>query len=104
MISHPSGFPKGDYLQSVNAKVLVCSATYTSFFMGFKSGQFADQSSSVIPWSLNQVLILLTVWPCAKLINTDWGNFTMDFKHPRICATGFYIQLLGPWFINETQN
>ena len=36
------------------------------FSMGFRSGEFASQSSTVIPWSLNQVLVLLAVWAGAK--------------------------------------
>ena len=31
-----------------------------------RSGEFAGQSNTVIPWSLNQVLVLLTVWAGAK--------------------------------------
>ncbi len=34
--------------------------------MGFRSGEFADQSSTVTPWSLNQLLVLLAVWAGAK--------------------------------------
>ena len=36
------------------------------FSMGFSSGEFAGQSSTVIPWSLDQVLVLLAVWAGAK--------------------------------------
>ncbi len=32
------------------------------FSMGFRSGEFAGQSSTVTPWSLNQLLVHLTVW------------------------------------------
>ncbi len=32
------------------------------FSMGFKSGEFAGQSSTVTPWSLNQLLVPLAVW------------------------------------------
>ncbi len=34
--------------------------------MGFRSGEFAGQSSTVTPWSLNQVLVPLAVWAGAK--------------------------------------
>ncbi len=30
--------------------------------MGFRSGEFAGQSSTVTPWSLNQLLVPLAMW------------------------------------------
>ncbi len=36
------------------------------FSMGFRTGEFAGQSSTVTPWSLNQLLVLLAVWAGAK--------------------------------------
>ncbi len=36
------------------------------FSMGFRSGEFADQSSAVTPWALNQLLVHLAVWAGAK--------------------------------------
>ncbi len=36
------------------------------FSMGFRSGEFAGQSSTVTPWSLNQFLVPLAVWAGAK--------------------------------------
>ncbi len=36
------------------------------FSMGFRSGEFAGQSSTPTPWSLNQILVLLAVWAGAK--------------------------------------
>ncbi len=36
------------------------------FSMGLRSGEFAGQSSTVTPWSLNQLLVLLAVWAGAK--------------------------------------
>ncbi len=36
------------------------------FSMGFRSGEFAGQSSTVTPWSLNQLLVPLSVWAGAK--------------------------------------
>ncbi len=36
------------------------------FSMGFRSGEFAGQSSTVTPRSLNQLLVPLAVWACAK--------------------------------------
>ncbi len=32
------------------------------FSKGFRSGEFAGQSSTVTPWSLNQLLVPLAVW------------------------------------------
>ncbi len=36
------------------------------FFMGFRSTEFAGQSSTPTPWSFNQLLVLLAVWAGAK--------------------------------------
>ncbi len=36
------------------------------FSMGFRSGEFAGQSSTPTSWSLNQLLVLLAVWAGAK--------------------------------------
>ncbi len=36
------------------------------FSMGFRSGEFAGQSSTVTPWSLNQLLVPLAVWAGAS--------------------------------------
>ncbi len=36
------------------------------FFMRLRSGEFAGQSSTVTPWSLNQLLVSLTVCPAGK--------------------------------------
>ncbi len=36
------------------------------FSMGFRSGEFAGQSSTVTSWSLNQLLVPLAVWAGAK--------------------------------------
>ncbi len=36
------------------------------FSMGFRSGEFAGQSSTPTPWSLNQLLVLLAVWASVK--------------------------------------
>ncbi len=36
------------------------------FSMGFRSGEFAGQSSTPTPWSFNQLFVLLAVWPGAK--------------------------------------
>ncbi len=36
---------------------------YTVFSMGFRSGEFAGQSSTPTPWSFNQLLVL---WQCGQ--------------------------------------
>ncbi len=36
--------------------------------MGFRSGEFASQSSTPTPWPFNQLLVLLAVWAGAKSI------------------------------------
>ncbi len=36
------------------------------FSMGFRSGEFAGQSSTPTPWSFNQLLVLLAVWAGVK--------------------------------------
>ncbi len=36
------------------------------FSMGFRSGEFAGQSSTPTPWSFNQLLVLLAVWAGAE--------------------------------------
>ncbi len=39
---------------------------YPRFSMGFRSGEFADQSSTPTPWSFNQLLVLLGMGAGAK--------------------------------------
>ncbi len=44
------------------------------FSMGFRSGEFAGQSSTVTPWSLNQLLVPLAVWAggrCQVLLENE---------------------------------
>ncbi len=38
----------------------------TRFSMGFRSGEFSGQSSTPIPWTFNQLLVILAVWAGAK--------------------------------------
>ncbi len=47
------------------------------FSMGFRSGEFAGQSSTPTPWSFNQLLVLLAVWAGAK---SCWKNEISIFK------------------------
>ncbi len=42
------------------------------FSMGFRSGEFAGQSSTVTPWSLNQLLVPLAVFVrCQVLLENE---------------------------------
>uniref|UniRef100_A0A9J8BH67 NACHT domain-containing protein n=1 Tax=Cyprinus carpio carpio TaxID=630221 RepID=A0A9J8BH67_CYPCA len=43
-----------------------CRLEKMKFSLGFRSGEFAGQSSTPTPWSLNQLLVLLAVWAGAK--------------------------------------
>ncbi len=36
------------------------------FSLGFRSGEFSGQSSTLTPWLFNQLLVLLAVWAGAK--------------------------------------
>ncbi len=47
------------------------------FSMGFRSGEFAGQSSTPTPGSFNQLLVLLAVWAGAK---SCWKNEISIFK------------------------
>ncbi len=49
----------------------------TRFSMGFRSGEFAGQSSTPTPWSFNQLLVLLAVWAGAK---SCWKMKSASFK------------------------
>lgn len=42
-------------------------------FMGFCSGGFTHQSTTLIPWSIHQVMVLLAVWANPKFF---WKNET----------------------------
>ncbi len=46
------------------------------FSKGFRSGEFAGQSSTPTPWSFNQFLVLLAVWAGAK---SCWKNKSASF-------------------------
>ncbi len=47
------------------------------FSMGFRSGEFAGQSSTPTPWSFNQLVVLLAVWTGAK---SCWKMKSASFK------------------------
>ncbi len=52
------------------------------FSMEFRSGEFAGQSSTVTPWSLNQLLVPLSVWTGAK------SCWKMKSASPSLSAEG----------------
>ncbi len=89
------------------------------FSMGFRSGEFAGQSSTVTPWSWSALKCpgrwLLTVdfrkhsgpTPAddmAAQIIIDCGIFTLDFKINGFCASPHFLQNRGPCFPNKIQN
>ncbi len=45
------------------------------FSMGFRSGEFAGQSSTPTPWSFNQLLVLLAVDRCQILLKNEISIF-----------------------------
>ncbi len=55
------------------------------FSMGFRSGEFAGQSSTPTPWSLNQLLVLLAVWAgaksCWKMKSASLKSWSARRKH-----------------------
>jgi len=63
-------------LRCNEAQVALIAAFRSSVLLGlvsliidslrFRSGEFAGQSSTVTPWSLNQLLVPLAVWAGAK--------------------------------------
>ncbi len=60
------------------------------FSMGFRSGEFAGQSSTVTPWSLKQLLVPLAVWAGAKsprnaielVLSSNWAGFVAKTWQP----------------------
>ncbi len=48
------------------------------FSMGFRSSEFAGQSSTPTPWSFNQRLVLLAVW-AGELIYKLTGEFQVAY-------------------------
>ncbi len=55
------------------------------FSMGFRSGEFAGQSSTPTPWSFNQLLVLLAVWTgaesCWKMKSASLKSWSAEGKH-----------------------
>ncbi len=78
------------------------------FSMGFRSGEFAGQSSTVTPWSLNQLLVPLAVWAGAKscwkiYIYIYIYAFSRRFYPKRLTVHSEYtcfISMCVPWESN----
>ncbi len=55
------------------------------FSMGFRSGEFAEQSSTPTPWSFNQLLVILAVWTgatsCWKMKSASLKKLVSRRKH-----------------------
>ncbi len=67
------------------------------FSMGFRSGEFVDQSSTVTPWSLDQLLVPLSKVKVSFIVNST------------TCTVHTYRELklhysLTPWCIQITLN
>ncbi len=52
------------------------------FSLGFRSGEFAGQSSTPTPWSFNQLLVLLAVWAgaisCCKIKSASLKSWSAE--------------------------
>ncbi len=55
------------------------------FSMGFRSGEFAGQSSTPTPWSFNQLLVLLAVWDRCQILLENEISIFKKLKEAR-CA------------------
>ncbi len=53
--------------------------------LGFRSGEFAGQSSTPTPWTFNRLLVLLAVWAgaksCWKIKSTSLKSWSAERKH-----------------------
>ncbi len=65
-----------------------------SFSMGFRSGEFAGQSSTPTPWSFNQLLVLLAVWAGAK---SCWKMKSASLKSCQQKEALSAPKFLGKW-------
>ncbi len=64
------------------------------FSMGYRSGEFAGQSSTPTPWTFDQLLVLLAVWAgaksCWKMKSASLNNWSAEgsMKCSKISKTG----------------
>ncbi len=74
------------------------------FSMGFRSGEFAGQSSTPTPWSFNQLLVLLAVWAgaksCWKMKSASLNNWSAEGSMK--CDTILGKQVQWRWFSKNT--
>ncbi len=85
--------------------------------MGFRSGEFAGQSSTPTPWSFNQLLVLLAVWAgtksCWKMkslsVVQEWLNkrnttTVAKFLDTSVCGGSWCLDpSLSPFLVKFTQ-
>ncbi len=67
------------------------------FSMGFRSGEFAGQSSTPTPWSFNQLLVLLAVWAgaksCWKMKSASLKSWSEEGSSPKF-LNRFFLTIL----------
>ncbi len=72
------------------------------FSMGFRSGEFAGQSSTLTPWSFNQLLVLLAVWAgaksCWKMKSASLKSWSEEGSSPKFLNWFFLTILIRLWF------
>ncbi len=83
------------------------------FSMGFRSGEFAGQSSTPTPWSFNQLLVLLAVWagktPLTLSVVQEWLNkrnttTVAKFLDTSVCGGSWCLdRSLSPFLVKFTQ-
>ncbi len=89
----PGFFENG--LQLIGLLFLIFLLTiYHKFSMGFRSGEFAGQSSTPTPWSFNQLLVLLAVWAGAK---SCWKMKSISLKSWPAEGAWSAPKFLGKW-------
>lgn len=65
------------------------------FPLGFRSDEFASQSSTVTPWSLNQVLVLLAVWAGSNFWNSGYFSFFFFINLQKLLQFCILLSLWG---------
>ncbi len=66
------------------------------FSMGFRSGEFAGQSSTTTPWSFNQLLVILSVWAVGLLKKTVLSVGCAYFSfHTTFCCASYFSTLFA---------
>ncbi len=74
------------------------------FSMGFRSGEFAGQSSTPTPWSFNRLFVLLTVWAgaksCWKMKSASLKSWSEEGSAPKI----FGKRVQWRWFSKNTMD